>query len=218
MACNLDFLKTSSLHSTTSARGNKLWADMTPTPTQEDASPSFRLPMVGSLSAPGGDRRRIMRWADDSDSDTMSTAYEFETSTDVSTEDLDSIGFGRTISQESGWSRQYSSFSVTSEKEGNSDASARSADRAKPSSSGLQKPAAVTAGSNTGASWSSVGSMEHHLGNCKPCAWFYKRQGCQNGVECRHCHACPKGEIRRRKKDRLNKSKAEQKEAESDSE
>merc|ERR1712094_71253 len=28
-----------------------------------------------------------------------------------------------------------------------------------------------------------VGSIGHSLGECKPCAFFYK-QGCQNGVQC----------------------------------
>mmetsp|Transcript_136630 Transcript_136630/g.323695 ORF Transcript_136630/g.323695 Transcript_136630/m.323695 type:complete len:514 (-) Transcript_136630:14-1555(-) len=46
----------------------------------------------------------------------------------------------------------------------------------------------------------SVGSALHGTGECKPCAWFWKPKGCQNGAECRHCHLCPMGEIRQRKK------------------
>jgi len=46
----------------------------------------------------------------------------------------------------------------------------------------------------------SVGSALHGSGSCKPCAWFYKREGCANGAECRHCHLCPMEEIRRRRK------------------
>lgn len=46
----------------------------------------------------------------------------------------------------------------------------------------------------------SVGSGLHGSGECKPCAWFWKAQGCQNGRECLHCHLCPKRELKARKK------------------
>lgn len=46
----------------------------------------------------------------------------------------------------------------------------------------------------------SVGSELHGLGECKPCAWFWKSQGCQNGRDCLHCHLCPKSELKARKK------------------
>jgi len=46
----------------------------------------------------------------------------------------------------------------------------------------------------------SVGSSLHGTGECRPCAWFYKAQGCANGKECRHCHLCDVGEIKLRKK------------------
>jgi len=46
----------------------------------------------------------------------------------------------------------------------------------------------------------SSGSADHGSGNCRPCAWFYKAQGCANGNDCRHCHLCPEGEIKNRKK------------------
>ena len=46
----------------------------------------------------------------------------------------------------------------------------------------------------------SVGAALHGTGECKPCAWFWKPKGCQNGEECRHCHMCPSGEIRHRKR------------------
>eukprot|EP00435_Cladocopium_sp_Y103_P012170 s424_g3.t1 len=48
----------------------------------------------------------------------------------------------------------------------------------------------------------SVGSVMHELGNCKPCAWFWKQQGCKNGRECLHCHLCSSTEVRHRKKQR----------------
>lgn len=34
----------------------------------------------------------------------------------------------------------------------------------------------------------------------KPCAWFWKPRGCQNGRHCEHCHLCPEGELKERKK------------------
>jgi hypothetical protein len=49
----------------------------------------------------------------------------------------------------------------------------------------------------------SVGSAMHGSGSCRPCAWFYKAQGCSNGSECRHCHLCPDGELKSRKKDKV---------------
>lgn len=49
----------------------------------------------------------------------------------------------------------------------------------------------------------SVGSLLHASGTCKPCAWFYKPGGCSNGAECRHCHLCPEGELKSRKKDKV---------------
>lgn len=46
----------------------------------------------------------------------------------------------------------------------------------------------------------SAGSVLHDAGECKPCAFFGKPQGCTNGRECLHCHACPPGEIKSRRK------------------
>mmetsp|Transcript_89041 Transcript_89041/g.171335 ORF Transcript_89041/g.171335 Transcript_89041/m.171335 type:complete len:363 (+) Transcript_89041:96-1184(+) len=46
----------------------------------------------------------------------------------------------------------------------------------------------------------SHGSMLHGTGICRPCAWFWKARGCQNGPECGHCHLCPEGELKARKK------------------
>lgn len=46
----------------------------------------------------------------------------------------------------------------------------------------------------------SVGSATHAQGQCRPCAWFYKPQSCLNGQACGHCHLCPEGEFRNRKK------------------
>ncbi|CAK8991090.1 Hypothetical protein SCF082_LOCUS2511 [Durusdinium trenchii] len=46
----------------------------------------------------------------------------------------------------------------------------------------------------------SAGSVLHGTGECRPCAWFWKPNGCLNGVDCRHCHDCPPGEVKSRKK------------------
>lgn len=49
----------------------------------------------------------------------------------------------------------------------------------------------------------SHGSTLHGTGNCRPCAWFWKPRGCQNAEDCGHCHLCPEGEIKNRKKSKL---------------
>lgn len=46
----------------------------------------------------------------------------------------------------------------------------------------------------------SVGSQVHGTGSCKPCAWFWRPQGCSNGEECGHCHLCSAAELKARKK------------------
>ena len=45
------------------------------------------------------------------------------------------------------------------------------------------------------SSATSVGSDMHGTGDCQPCAWFWKKQGCQNGEACHHCHLCPEGAV-----------------------
>eukprot|EP00440_Ansanella_granifera_P035157 gb/GFBE01038131.1/.p1 GENE.gb/GFBE01038131.1/~~gb/GFBE01038131.1/.p1 ORF type:complete len:282 (+),score=74.69 gb/GFBE01038131.1/:1-846(+) len=46
----------------------------------------------------------------------------------------------------------------------------------------------------------SKGGQLHGTGNCKPCAWFWRPQGCSNGEECGHCHLCSAAELKARKK------------------
>mmetsp|Transcript_72495 Transcript_72495/g.160138 ORF Transcript_72495/g.160138 Transcript_72495/m.160138 type:complete len:218 (+) Transcript_72495:110-763(+) len=46
----------------------------------------------------------------------------------------------------------------------------------------------------------SLGSKDHGTGECKPCAWYWKPQGCRNGKDCAHCHMCEKDELKNRKK------------------
>merc|ERR1712187_834607 len=45
----------------------------------------------------------------------------------------------------------------------------------------------------------SRGALLHGRGQCRPCAWYWKPQGCNFGEECCHCHLCPKGELKARK-------------------
>ena len=46
----------------------------------------------------------------------------------------------------------------------------------------------------------SIGSVLHAQGLCKPCAWYWKPQSCENGRHCLHCHLCGVDEPRRRRK------------------
>ena len=46
----------------------------------------------------------------------------------------------------------------------------------------------------------SIGSVLHSEGLCKPCAWYWKPQSCENGRHCLHCHLCSADEPRRRRK------------------
>merc|ERR1719420_552013 len=50
----------------------------------------------------------------------------------------------------------------------------------------------------------SMGSNSHGTGKCLPCAWFWKPKGCQNGKDCQYCHMCPEGELKARKKAKVN--------------
>jgi len=45
-----------------------------------------------------------------------------------------------------------------------------------------------------------VGSAKHGDGKCKPCAFYWKPEGCESGAECQFCHFCPPGEKQRRKR------------------
>jgi len=60
--------------------------------------------------------------------------------------------------------------------------------------------------------FASRGAILHIAGNCKPCGWFYKPAGCHHGWECRHCHACPDGTMKKQRKERLRALKAKERE------
>lgn len=49
----------------------------------------------------------------------------------------------------------------------------------------------------------SVGSALHSTGGCRPCAWFWKEVGCQNGASCSYCHLCSEGALKAKKKSKL---------------
>lgn len=57
------------------------------------------------------------------------------------------------------------------------------------------------------------GSLSHSVGNCSPCAFLHKDpRGCLHGRNCKFCHICPPGELKRRKKEKLARMiRAEQK-------
>jgi len=50
---------------------------------------------------------------------------------------------------------------------------------------------------------SSAGSSLHAVGECRPCAWYWRPQGCDNGQNCRHCHLCPRGALKARRKAKI---------------
>lgn len=68
---------------------------------------------------------------------------------------------------------------------------------------------------STAADWSSVDSQDttasagesmqsrHDSGQCRPCAWFWRPQGCRNADACGYCHLCPEGELKARKKEKI---------------
>eukprot|EP00438_Fugacium_kawagutii_P036825 Skav228625 [mRNA] locus=scaffold2037:459167:464660:+ [translate_table: standard] len=58
----------------------------------------------------------------------------------------------------------------------------------------------------------SLGSRLHAAGQCKPCAWFWKTDGCRNGQSCGHCHLCPAGEAKARKQAKVAAIRASQSE------
>jgi hypothetical protein len=44
----------------------------------------------------------------------------------------------------------------------------------------------------------------HIKGDCRPCAYFiHKGDGCRWGEECRFCHLCPPGALKKKKKDKV---------------
>ena len=54
----------------------------------------------------------------------------------------------------------------------------------------------------------SVGSALHSQGLCKPCAWYWRPGSCSRGLDCRHCHLCPKGALQKKKYENRQLAKA----------
>eukprot|EP00418_Pyrodinium_bahamense_P006004 CAMPEP_0179021882 /NCGR_PEP_ID=MMETSP0796-20121207/6120_1 /TAXON_ID=73915 /ORGANISM="Pyrodinium bahamense, Strain pbaha01" /LENGTH=437 /DNA_ID=CAMNT_0020717729 /DNA_START=5 /DNA_END=1319 /DNA_ORIENTATION=- len=75
---------------------------------------------------------------------------------------------------------------------------AKEADRESPT--GSETPRQFPPGLKPPPGIPNHGSALHGTGTCRPCAWFWKFPGCQKGQECGHCHLCPDGEIKVRKK------------------
>jgi len=76
---------------------------------------------------------------------------------------------------------------------------------------GLPRPQIVPLESRTPEV--SIGSSLHGEGHCKPCAWFWRPQGCENGSECRHCHLCSATELKARRKAKASSRKSYRKPA-----
>lgn len=64
-------------------------------------------------------------------------------------------------------------------------------------------PAAPPPGLEPPPGTPSHGSLTHGHGNCRPCSWFWKAGGCQNGLDCMHCHLCPEGAIKSRRRSKM---------------
>lgn len=62
-----------------------------------------------------------------------------------------------------------------------------------------------------GAAVPSLGSAEHTLGCCKPCA-FQHTKGCANGTSCPFCHLCGPDEMKRRRKAKFEMLRAAKRE------
>lgn len=48
----------------------------------------------------------------------------------------------------------------------------------------------------------SLGSAFHSIGDCKPCAFVWRPEGCSTGMDCQFCHLCDKGEKKQRAKEK----------------
>merc|ERR1712080_336971 len=53
-----------------------------------------------------------------------------------------------------------------------------------------------------------LGSFGHNVNKCKPCAFAWKDQGCQSGVNCAFCHLCDTEEKKNRRKMKLDQRRA----------
>eukprot|EP00927_Polykrikos_kofoidii_P063199 TRINITY_DN58013_c0_g1_i1.p1 TRINITY_DN58013_c0_g1~~TRINITY_DN58013_c0_g1_i1.p1 ORF type:complete len:220 (+),score=20.82 TRINITY_DN58013_c0_g1_i1:70-729(+) len=58
----------------------------------------------------------------------------------------------------------------------------------------------------------SIGSALHDFGKCKPCAWFWKSNGCLLGTFCDFCHECPDGTLAQRRKAKVQQIRQSERE------
>jgi len=56
-------------------------------------------------------------------------------------------------------------------------------------------------------SWS-VGAKLHYAGQCRPCAWSWRPDGCSNGASCKYCHMCGEEAVKNRSKTRVKEQRA----------
>jgi len=54
-------------------------------------------------------------------------------------------------------------------------------------------------GKISGPTWSK-GAELHHRNLCKPCAWFWRDKGCDEGANCPFCHLCGQKEFKGRRR------------------
>jgi len=120
-------------------------------------------------------------------------------------------------------SEAQSSSHMTCEAQSSARSSSRDAEAAKSEDSdygatGFRAP--LTQGSNSEHALglpegiTSIGALGHDTNTCKPCAWNWKPGGCMKERNCSFCHLCEKGELKRRRKERvavLRKSEKENK-------
>merc|ERR1711976_420253 len=65
----------------------------------------------------------------------------------------------------------------------------------------IPRPLPISVSSESAMELPSMGSAEHHLGTCKPCAFVYRN--CTEGVNCTFCHMCGPDERRKRRKAKI---------------
>jgi len=65
-------------------------------------------------------------------------------------------------------------------------------------------------GATTSLGSTAHGELVEGQPKCQPCAWFYKETGCLNGGGCRYCHLCPYGELKNRKKQKIQRLRAQE--------
>jgi len=61
-------------------------------------------------------------------------------------------------------------------------------------------------GRTEGPVWSK-GAELHNLGQCTPCAHYYRKHCCSNGRECSFCHTCLPSEVQKRRRQRRRQAK-----------